>query len=224
MDPTPQADPELFMPDLVTPLSVAELIAATCAGHRTAMGALPPAPCLAVEVAQICLETGNGQHLHRYNVGNVKWSPDWDGSWTMFRCNEVIGGQVQWFEPPADGSFLAACAFRAFGHADDGCEKQVEFLATRDRYRKAWGAIYAGKPDLAVRELAAAGYFTANVDAYAKAVTLIYGHVLDPCARQVMGMSYGVDEATRDRVASLVAESLYDPALRDLRLGEDLAA
>lgn len=217
-------DPALFLPDKLTPVAVEQLIAATYFGHRTVMGAPPPAPCLAVEVAQECLETGNGQHLHWYEVGNKKWAPDWDGHWTMFRCSEVVGGKVVWFEPPPDGSFLAACAFRANLSAEDGCAEQVKFLATRDRYRKAWGLIYAGKADAAVRELGRAGYFTANVDAYARAVLLIYGHLLEPCAAYVAGRSLVLDPELRGRVEGLVLESLYDPALRDLRLGEDLAA
>lgn len=188
------------------------------------MGALPSAACLAVLVAQMCLETGNGKSLHWYEVGNKKWSPDWDGRYTMFRCNERINGQIVWFSPPPDGSFLAACAFRAHSTGADGCAEQVKFLATRDRYRKAWGLIYAGKADAAVRELGHAGYFTANVDAYAKAVVLIYGHILEACARYLDGLNHGIDDELRGRVITLVNESLYDPALRDLRLHEDLAA
>lgn len=211
--------PEQFVPDLLTPLTTDELIDCTADGYSVVMGADPSPQCLAVLVAQMCLETGNGQKLHRYNVGNVKWSPDWDGLWTQFRCSEVISGKVVWFDPPN-----IATTFRAFATGPQGCGKQVEFLATRDRYKFAWHQIQQGKADAAVRELAKAGYFTANVDAYARTVVLIYGHILEPCANLLDDRAHGIDDQLRQRVTDLVLESLYDPALRDLRLGEDLAA
>lgn len=210
---------DMCVSDLLTPMTIPEIISATADGYRSTMGTFPPAPTLSVITAQECLESGNGKSLHRYAFGNVKWSADWEGLYCMYRCNEIIGGQVKWFDPPNRTTW-----FRAFLTAAEGTREQVTFLATRDRYRAAWHQIYLGKADAAVRALGAAGYFTANVDAYAKAVVLISGHVLQACADCVTGKEPGLDDTTIAHVEGLVLESLYDPANRDLRLHEDLAA
>lgn len=209
-----------LVPAQKTQVSVEEMIDAYAQGHEATMGQEPPPPCLSVEVAHACLECGNGQELWNFDFGNVKWSPGWDGLYCKRRCNEIIGGKVRWFDPVADAD-NPACWFRAFEDAAQGAKKQVEFLATTDRYREAWTNIYKGRADAAVRALGKAGYFTANVDAYAKAVVLISGHLLEPCARYLSGQHYGLGIDLVERLQYLVVESLYDPALRDLRPSGD---
>lgn len=213
-------DPAMLVEDVLTPLPLlGGLVPAVIEGHRSYLGDLPTPECAAVEVAQVALETGNGLKMHCFNAGNVKWSPDWAGYLCMYRCSEVIGGQVQFFTPPHPQTW-----FRAWLSAPEGMAAQVEFLASRDRYKKAWHQVLTGDPERAVRELGNAGYFTANVDAYARAVKNIYGHVLAVCADWLAGRPTQDDADLAARVSIFVAEAGYDPALRDLRLHEDLAA
>jgi hypothetical protein len=212
-------DQALYLEKLATRVGLVGIVGELAEGYRQYMGEYPSPPCLACNVGQVALETGNGQSMWNWNPGNVKWAADWPGHWTMYRCNEVIGGRVEWFDPPHPQTW-----FRAFESCRDGMAAQVEFLASRERYQKAWHQFFLGKADAGVRALAEAGYFTTKVDAYARAVTLIYGHVLGPCSDYLAGKVPAVGEDLHDRVTQLVAESLYDPALRDLRLHEDLVA
>lgn len=210
---------DLFLPAQTTPLSTDQIIEFTAYGYEAYMGAPPTAPCLACNVAQISLETGNGEHMQDYNAGNVKWSQDWLGNWTMFRCNEVLNGKIEWFNPPHPQTW-----FRAFESGMKGMQAQIEFLAGRDRYKRAWHWFMEGNPDAAVRALATAGYFTANVDAYARAVVSIYGKVLPFCQQRLGGQPIPLAQDLRDRISGIVLSSLYDRRNRDLRLHEDLVA
>lgn len=198
----------LLIDDKLTPISVDELVIALRDGYRLNMGDLPKAKHLACLVAQACLETGNGQHMHCWNLGNVKRSPEWDGLYCMYRCNEIIGGKIQWFDPPHPQTH-----FRAFLSAADGCAEFVGFLANRERYRQAWSRAYAGDASGFVLALGAAGYFTANVESYRRAVQSIANRVELACARAVAEDDHALTVADRQEIGELVALTLADSAL-----------
>ena len=234
-----EPDKSLLVVARDTPVTIPEMILGYADGHSKVMGQDPTPQCLAVEVAHGCLEAGNGKKLKNFALGNVKWSPDWDGWWCMYACDERAVPVVAqaWLKDPraylksddnADGTWTVGfkpdhpqTRFRAFPSLAKGAEEQVKFFL-RDRYREAWRQCYGGHADAFVRALGKAGYFTANVDTYAKAVVLISASLLEPCSNALLGRHHPLGDDLVARVDTLVTESLYDPARRDLRLVEDL--
>lgn len=192
-----------LVPDKLTPLTIDELVTGMAAGYVRTMGGEPAPVTLAILVAQACLETGNGNSIHCYNLGNVKRAADWDGLYCQFRCNEIINGKVEWFDPPHPQT-----SFRAFSTAAEGCAEFVAFLATRERYAKAWHEAVHGDADTFVRELAKAGYFTAHVDSYAKAVVAITTRVLPACLQIVHVEDAGMTAVDRALVDQMTASWL----------------
>lgn len=137
-----------------------------------ALGRVPSA-VTALAVAQSALETGRWKSTHCWNVGNIKAGPTHEGNYTCFRCNEVIGGKIKWFDPTSDGHTVPPghpqTRFRAYANIYDGCLSYVEFLQ-RPRYAAAWEAMHSGNAQAFVRALKQAGYFTADEAPYAKAI------------------------------------------------------
>lgn len=181
--------------------------------HLKVMGQLPTPGALACFVAQSALETGNWQHMKNYNFGNIKPPTDWDGDVTMFRCNELIRGKYEWFDPPHPQT-----RFVAFKDAAEGAAYQLTFLATRERYEFAWHWACAGSPDPFVRALHMAGYFTAKVEPYVRAVVAIWHKLLEPCAAWLRGDGHLIDDELREHVGAVVALTLFDARMR----GEEL--
>lgn len=95
----------------------------------------------------------------------MKGRPDGsDGrDWTFFRCNEVIGGKIVWFDPPNP-----ACCFRAFATLEAAAIDYLEEL--RRRFSSAWSAVLAGDPVAFAVRLKALHYYTAGEGAYAAAL------------------------------------------------------
>jgi len=162
-----------LVPDQLTPLDAKTVALAFRGAYETVCGKTPSNACLALLVAQSALETGRWKAIHCFNFGNVKASPDYYGYYCQFRCNEVIGGKVQWFDPPHP-----QCNFRAFPSVEVGALDHVRFLATRQRYAKAWEVAQTGMPLAFVEALKAAGYFTADAGPYARAVSSLWKEYL----------------------------------------------
>lgn len=186
-----------LLPDLVTPLSTEQIVAAVSDGYNEVMGARPMATCHAVLCAQVSLETGNGRKMHRFNPGNRKVR-DGDEYYTMFACNEVIGGKVQWFSPPHPQTHFAAFLTPAAGVAD-----YLKLLSCTDRYRAAWSRAYVGDARGFVEALGRAGYFTADPNVYARGIVAIAAKLLPLC-----GSNDPLSDEDRDHIGELVAVTL----------------
>jgi hypothetical protein len=122
-------------------------------------GEYPSLNSLALLWSQWALETGRGKSIWNYNFGNIKVSGDED--YTMYRCNEVINGKVEWFDPPHKQTW-----FRSYGSAIDGAYDYIKFLSQKSRYKAAWQAIIKGDPAIFSHELKVAGYYTAEEEGY----------------------------------------------------------
>ena len=192
-----------LVPDKLTPLTLEQACEAFADGYSLALLEDPLPACLAVLVAHSALETGNWKSMHCNNAGNVKASSTWSGDYCMFRCNEVIGGKVVWFDPPHPQTW-----FRAFPTAATGMAEQVRFLSMRSRYAQAWLRAKAGDPEGFVRELAKAGYFTAAVEPYVRAVVSLTVKILPVATRVVAQEHHGVDDALREHVEGLAMLTL----------------
>lgn len=169
-----------LIPDKHTRLSAAEVIEAFEKAYQWVMGiekgvaakADLDAATLALMVAQSALESGNWRSMHCFNFGNIKASSRYRGLYCQFRCNEVINGKLEWFDPPHP-----QCNFRAYETAEDGARDYMRFLAVDtngdgvNRYAEVWRTLVEADGDDAdvfsfVRELKRAGYFTASERLY----------------------------------------------------------
>jgi hypothetical protein len=192
-----------LVPDELTPLSLEETIEAFAKAHVRCMGLEPTAGTLACLVAQSALETGNWHSIHNFNFGNSKAGPLWDGAYCMFRCNEIINGEVRWFDPPHPQTW-----FRAFTDAASGAFEQVKFLATLERYKGAWHACCAGDAHAFAMSLGEEGYFTADRVSYSSAVQKIAARILPACASYLAGEGHRVTGDDKAYVESLVFRTL----------------
>ncbi len=130
----------------------------------------PSINSLAVLFSQIILECGVGlKYCHSWNPGNIKSLPNDGRCWTAIRCNEIIGGVNQYYDPPNP-----ICNFRAFKTATEGFTDYIQFLAQKKNYAKAWTQVIAGDPTAYCAELKAAMYFTAKLEDYTKGVVGIF--------------------------------------------------
>lgn len=147
--------------DKIKQISEGEAAYALREGWNKLYGDYPSVDSLALLWSQWALETGRGKAIHCYNFGNIKRSSDED--YCMYRCNEILNGKVEWFDPPHKQTW-----FRAYPSAVEGALDYIKFLSQRQRYQKAWAAIQAGDPALFGHELKVAGYYTANEAQYTK--------------------------------------------------------
>lgn len=166
-----------LVPDKLTPLTLPEAIE----GFHRAILRLKheePSPMmLAILVGQSALECGWWKSCHRYNVGNAKASPRYEGKYCQFRCNEVIDGKLVWFDPPHPQT-----NFRAFDSSVDGIADHIKLLALTKQYDKCWEQARMGEPERYCFELKQAGYFTANLKQYTAGVVKIANQLLPDCA------------------------------------------
>ncbi len=190
-----------LLPDELTPLDAKNVARAFRSAYETVCGVTPSRECLALMVAQSALETGRWKSIHRYNFGNVKASESYEGYYCQFRCNEVINGKVQWFDPPH-----LQTNFRAFLELEVGALDHVKFLQ-RPRYAKAWVALQGGTPLAFVETLKAAGYFTADAGPYARAVVSLWKEYLAMLERM------GVEHDTEPPPPSDSEPTLHELAL-----------
>lgn len=192
--------------DLLTPCDAATYLRAIRAGLETLFGKTPSDAHVAVLTAQSALESGRWKSMHRNNPGNIKASDTYEYLYCQFRCNEVIGGKVQWFDPPHPQT-----NFRAFMDLDTGVLDYLRFLSGRPRYSSSWHAAESGDPTLFVHALKNAGYFTADEAPYRRAVVSLFNEYMrllaDP-GRDTMPDPADVDHEAAVAVVSLDEERL----------------
>ncbi len=158
-------------------------------GLASVLGVQPSRETLAVALAKCRLETGNGQFTWNHNLGNVKCPATMGGNYTCIELNEVIGGKVVWFAPQGriatkNGPVIAEASTVPPGHPQTRMQAlagptdagffYVDFVASKKRYAKAWGALLAGNPEQYSRFLGEAGYYTAPVESYTAGVMALY--------------------------------------------------
>lgn len=160
--------------DKLTPLTQGEAALKLNEAWKRFYGKDASIDSLSLLWAQSALETGRWKKLHCYNWGNVKKRhahPKYksitdDGhDYCMYRCNEILNGKVEWFDPPHPQTH-----FRAYHSAADGASDYLRLVANKKRYKKAWSQVLKGDPVAYCKELKKAGYFTANLYHYTKGV------------------------------------------------------
>lgn len=154
-----------LLDDKLTQLTPAEVCRAFMRAFFGVTTSMPSSETLALLMAQSALESGRWKSLHCFNFTNIKASDTYVGFACFYRCNEIINGKVEWFDPPHP-----QCRFRAFKSIDGGALDYLTFLSTRKRYATAWARALQGDPVAFVSALKSAGFFTANEEPYRKAV------------------------------------------------------
>src|SRR3954462_11037643 len=153
-----------LIPEKLTQLEAADVARAFRAAFVRSFAHEPSARTLAILMAQSALESGRWRSLHCYNFANVKASETYEGLYCLYRCNEIIDGKVEWFDPPNP-----QCRFRAFEDADSGAYAYLVFLL-RPRFKPAWDKAIEGDPIGFVGALKEHGFFTAAEEPYRRAV------------------------------------------------------
>ena len=195
-----------LIPDKLTPCQPLDVARAFRSAIETLEGSTPSNARLVVLVAQSALETGRWKSIHCWNFGNVKAGPDYEWLYCQFRCNEVIDGKLQWFDPPHP-----QCNFRAFTSIDAGAVDHIRFLSGRKRYAAAWAAAKQGDPAAFVHALKVAGYFTADEVPYLKAVTSLFREYMLLLSGEPRDEDTKVSNDGPLRMAALNAAGLADP-------------
>ncbi|MET0795215.1 MAG: peptidoglycan-binding protein [Polyangiaceae bacterium] len=152
--------------DQLTPVSPGQVFVALQVAWRNQFGTEPHRSSLLVLLAQWALETGRGRSMHCFNLGNVK-SNGTSGDWCFFRCDEIIGGKVKWFEPDDPG-----CRFRAFVDLNAGAADYLRTL--NQRFQRAWPAVLAGDPAAFAHLLKLQLYYTADEAQYTRTLVSLF--------------------------------------------------
>jgi hypothetical protein len=121
---------------------------------RGVLGGAAEPHALSLLTAQWALETDAGRQMHGYNFGGIKASPSAPGA--SFHTVEGYGAQRR----------EVVQRFRVYGSVEAGAEDYVRLLATH--YPSALLAARSGDASRFAGALAAAGYFTADPNAYAR--------------------------------------------------------
>jgi hypothetical protein len=198
--------------DQKTPVTEAEVYAALARAWQKSFASSAARSSLLVLLSQWALETGRGHSMHCYNLGNVK-SRQQSGDWCFFRCNEIIGGKVVWFDPDDP-----ACCFRAFATLDDGA---LDYLTTLEqRFTPAWPAVLAGDPASFSHLLKLARYYTANELQYTKTLVSLFNEFSRTIATAPVGPPHAPPRPlpnlfTVAGIQATLVELGYDPGKRD---------
>jgi hypothetical protein len=226
-----------FVEDRVTPVSLDELHRALASGFEIVLSsAFPSAEAMACGAAQLRLECGNGAKNHLFNFHNEKLGPDWDGLYTQYRCDELFDAQTtthaqrlgptvvsKWKDGPLWRVVLIPphpwSSFVAFENATEGAARYIEFLSCRERYRKAWHALYSGDVRSFGHELRAAGYFTADEETYTRGLVQLASESLPACRAILAGdtHTFTPEEITNTLalVEATVAETIWNHGRHD---------
>lgn len=186
-------------PTVGTPTTAVDLAVELMHAWHAAWGVWPTRASLLVLLAQSRLETGAWKACWNWNFGNVK-AVGTGHPYYFKACTEVLRPASarahlvapvigtdgapsvrlvrvidaglpteRWvveFRPPHP-----ACAFRSFSTIAQGAAFYLDFLARK--YATAWAHVVAGDAGAFVEALKRAGYFTADLDEYKRAVLSI---------------------------------------------------
>lgn len=140
-----------------------ELCIALDRASRDVLGEPLTRPAMGVLVAQVNIETGRLKSCFNFNIGNVRDLPGDGFNFVMLYTWELIAGK-RW---------EGYGAFRAYDSLEVGVEHHIRFLTDfkrRPKYRDVWARVLAGDPSGTAHTMKAAGYYTAPVDDYDRAL------------------------------------------------------
>lgn len=143
-----------------THVTPADMLEALTTAWRIELGTDPTQAQICTLLAQWALETGGGQSMQCYNVGNFKRPDPACGDWCGFSTTEIVHGQKVTLHPPDPGT-----RFAAYDSLAAGCCDYIHALS--HHWAHAWPAVIAGDPTRFALLLHEEGYYTADPQAYA---------------------------------------------------------
>lgn len=155
MPKTPPTPPRngIKVDERLTPLKVDQAFNALKEAYYSLTNSEANLETLAMGLAQTALETGRFKAIHNYNFGNITASSKYEGGWTSY---------------PGDTTHY----YRAYTSVFDGAQDYWKLL--KNNYGEALAAFATGNPSLAAKKLKERGYFEADLDKYAKALSSLY--------------------------------------------------
>lgn len=167
-------DQTKYLPPQTNSMPELQIVKALYNAWFKVLNTKPTINSLAVLFAQITLECGpNLKFCKWFNIGNIKSLPNDGRYWTAFRCNEIINGVNQYYDPPNP-----ICNFRAFKTPEEGFVDYIQFLGQKKNYANAWKQVIAGNPSEYSHQLKLSYYYTADEAVYTKGVVSIYNQFI----------------------------------------------
>ena len=157
------------LPAVRTVITLPQALQALHDAWKKSLGAEPKKESLWLLAAHWGFETGWGKSMWCYNFGNAKHVEGDGRDWTYFKCSEILGGKVQYFEPKHPTS-----AFRAFRTLLEGAEDYFDLI--HKRFKAAWPAVEAGDPRQYAHALKQQRYYTDDEEHYTKTMVGCYSH------------------------------------------------
>lgn len=158
MDYTKKPEDTLFRDCVHTPLNEDELAFFLRKAWENIYKVAPTKEQLCILWCHTSLETGRGKFIYNNNFGNIKKRDN--KPYTSYKCNEIINGKAQWFEP-----FHPQTFFQHWDSPIEGAENYLQFLS-KPRYLPALEMLKNGDIVKYTQKLKEGGYFTANLDYY----------------------------------------------------------
>lgn len=211
-----------YLADKLTPLTVAQAMAALRGAFETVEGVTPSPECLSIHTAQSALEAGRWKSLHNWCFTNAKASATYAGYFQCYRCNEQLPDGWHWYVPegelvggfgtPLRGAPLAVpdghpqTRFRAFPNIETGALDHMQLV--KRKWPEAWTSARGGDVAGFVYGLKARGFFTADAAPYLAGVSSLMREFL-PLARNLSAQH--VEVTTDEQICQGVACIAPDP-------------
>lgn len=177
-----------------TPATTEQMRDALTSAWIAILGDTPTTKNVLLLMAHWELETGGGNSMIQYNVGNFKGRMDGGtGNFTVFRTFEFIDGVRTNMD----------CPFRAYESLDDGCQAYLKTI--HGRFTKCWEAVLSGDPVVFSTKLREQGYYTAPLKDYISGMTNRFYHL---CWVFNTSTSNGTDDFYLSEVQSLGFDSV----------------
>lgn len=169
------------LPYKITTLSDLDLATVLREGYKQAFGNDPTAEALAGGWAQVILEAGRPVKLPDNNFGNIKAGTDWINSGKPYfvkstKENDKAGKQYT----------ETGTKWRAYNTPVEGAAGYWGFLGRG--YKEALDWMAAGDPTSGSVALGMKGYYTANIQKYAKGVGSLYQEFMTSIAPKLAGL------------------------------------
>jgi hypothetical protein len=176
---------------IITVVSRESMLEALWKSYQSYFGSTPKRESIWILVTQWALETGWGNSMHCFNIGNVK-SREGDGyDHQFYACNEILDRSIAeshvkkdpshtkitsyikndkaiiWYYPPHP-----ECRFRAFHTLLEGTTDYIGLL--NQRFCKAWPYVISGDIIGFSHQLKLQGYYTADEAKYTNGMKSVY--------------------------------------------------
>jgi len=179
------------MPAVKTPVSKEAMLVAMALGWNKKFGEPPNRNSVLLLLSHWAFETGHGNSMWCFNLGNVKAKVTGAYDYCFFACDEILpAAQAERLAAAtpetakikkrrSDGTCIIqfypkhpACCFRAFTSLDDGVTDHLDLIHKRFKY--AWPFVVAGDVSGFCKALKQQRYYTADEAAYTRGVVGVF--------------------------------------------------